>query len=117
MTIDDPAVFTDFFINTLRTTNQQTVVVITNIVLSFGGLLVVNDGDIDTFSKDTHSVNNSRAAVQRILIGTNVTQGLKSMLFDIKDRELCNNLPDELALRVVNSYQISIIRKSRAEEK
>ena len=60
---------------------------------SFGDLKAVNDGDIDTFVKDTHSANNARAAAKRILIGNSVTQGLKPMFFELKDRELCNAFP------------------------
>ena len=84
---------------------------------SFGELLAVNDRDIDTFSKDTHSANNARAAAQRILISNNVTQGLKSMFFELKNRELCNDFPDELSLHGINADQISIMRKNRADTK
>ena len=86
VTMDNPAVFTNLVRNTLRVNTQRTIGVIKNFLESFGGLLVVNDGDIDTFVKDTHSVNNARAAAQRILISNNFTQGIKSMFFDIKDR-------------------------------
>ena len=49
--MDDTEVFTNFVRNTLWVTTQQTIVVITNFMESFGDLLAVNDGDIDTFSK------------------------------------------------------------------
>ena len=32
---------------------------------SFGDLLAMNDGDIETFAKDAHSANNTRAAAQK----------------------------------------------------
>ena len=80
VTMDDPVVFTYIVINTLGVTTQKTIDVIMNFVGSFGDLLAVNDGDIDTFVKDTHYENNSRAVEHRILIGNNVTQGLKSMV-------------------------------------
>ena len=73
----DPEVSTDFFRNTLGVSTQQTIDIITNFLKYFGGLIAVNDGDIDTFLKDTHSANNARAAAQIILISNNVTQGLK----------------------------------------
>ena len=53
--MDDPAVFTYFVRNTLRFTTQQKNDVITNFFKSSGYLLAVNDGDIDTFVKYTHS--------------------------------------------------------------
>ena len=77
--MDDPAVFTNFVRKTLGVTNQQMIDVTMKFVESFGDLLDVNDGDIDTFVKDTHSVNNSKVAAQIILISNNVTQGLKSI--------------------------------------
>ena len=86
MAVDDPAVFTDFVINTLEVTTQQTIDAIANFVESFGGLLAVNDSDIETFFKDNHSANNSREDAQRILISNNVTQGLKYMFFELKER-------------------------------
>ena len=52
--MDNPEVFTDLLRNTLGVTTQKTIDVITNFVGSFGGLLYVDDRDIDTFVKDTH---------------------------------------------------------------
>ena len=79
-------VFTDFLINTLGVTTQKTIDVIINFVEYFGDFLALNDGDIDTFVKDTHYVNNARASAQIIFISNNITQGLKSMFYNIKDR-------------------------------
>ena len=115
VTMDDPAVFTDFLRYTLGVTTQKKIDVIINFVESFGGLLAVIDGDIDTFFKYSHSADNARVAAQRIFISNNVTQGLKSMSFEIKDRELCNYLPDELDLRGINADQISIVMNNRNE--
>ena len=86
--MDDPAVFTDFVINTLGFTTHQMIDVITNFVKSFWDLLAGKYGDIDTFAKDTHYTNNTRSAMQRILIRNNINQGLKYMFFEIKNREL-----------------------------
>ena len=78
----------------------------------FGYFLAVNDGDIDTFVNDSHSTNIYRAAVQRTLISNIVTQGLKSVFFELKDRELCNALPYEVALCGIYTEQLSIMRKN-----
>ena len=45
---DDPAVFTNFVINTLGVTTRQKIDIIMNFVESFGELLVVSDGYLDT---------------------------------------------------------------------
>ena len=84
--MDDPALFTNFVRNTLGVNTQQIINAITNLVESFWGLLVVNDGDIDTFSNIPILRNNTRVAAQRIFIGNNATQVLKSIFFEIKDR-------------------------------
>ena len=112
--MDNPAVFTNFLRNTVGFTTQKTINVIANFIKYFGYLLAVNDGDIDTFVKDNHSVNNARADAQRILISNSITQGLKSKFFDLKDRELCN---DELALHGINADQLSIMRNNRTDSK
>ena len=111
-----PEVFTNFLRNTLRFTTQKKIDITTNFVESFGDLISVNDGDIDTFVKDTHSVNNARAAAKRILIRKNITQGLKSMFLDLNDRELWNDFSDEVALHGKNVDHISIIRNIRAKK-
>ena len=51
VTMDDPAVFMGFVRNTLRVTTQRTIDLIKNFVESFGCLMVVYDGNIDTFSR------------------------------------------------------------------
>ena len=79
--MDDPAELTNFVINNLGVTTQQTTYVITKFVESFGYLLAVNYGDINTFFKDTHSANNARVAEKRIFIRNNITQVLKSFFF------------------------------------
>ena len=93
--MDDPAVFAYFVRNTLGDNMQQKINAITNFLESFGDLLAVNDGDIECFVKDNHYANESRAAVQRIFIRNNDTQGLKYMFFDLNYIELCNYLSDE----------------------
>ena len=52
-----------------------------------------------------------------IFISKNVTQGIKSMFFEIKDRELCNALPDEVDLHGINADQLIIMRKNRSDAK
>ena len=82
--MDDPAVFAYFVRNTLGDNMQQKINAITNFLESFGDLLAVNDGDIECFVKDNHYESNYSAAVQRMFISNNVTQGLKCMSFHLK---------------------------------
>ena len=55
VTMDDPAVFTNFARNTISVTTHKKVDAITNFVEPFGDFLMVNNVDIDNFIKDTHS--------------------------------------------------------------
>ena len=71
--MDDPAVFMDFVRNSLGFTTMRKIGLTKKSVKSFGYLLAVNNGDIDTFVKYTHSVNDARAAVQIVLINNKVT--------------------------------------------
>ena len=59
--MENTAVFIDFMRNNLGDTTLITIDVITKFVDNFGDFISVNDGYIDTFVKDTHSMNNSRA--------------------------------------------------------
>ena len=84
--MEDPAVFINFLRNNLGVTTQLTIYIIMNFVESFGDLLVLDYGDIDTFVKDTHSENHASADAQIILISNNFTQGSKHMFFELKYR-------------------------------
>ena len=55
--------------------------------------------------------------MQRILTINIVTQGLKSIFFELKNIELCNALPDELDHCGINTYQISIMKNNRSDTK
>ena len=39
------------------------------------------------------------------------------MFLELKDRELCNALTDQLALRGINTDKLSTMRNNRADEK
>ena len=92
--MENTAVFIDFMRNNLGVTTLIKIDVITKFVDIFGEFISVNDGDIDTFVKNTNSTNNNRPVAQRILIRNKITQGLKSMFFELKDRQRCNVLTE-----------------------
>ena len=100
--MDNPAIFDTFLQNVLGVTLVRTRKLITEFTPTFGSLLGITDDDIDTFSKEAHSSNSARTATQRIMISSTVTQGLKSIVFELKDRELCDALPDYTMLQNIN---------------
>ena len=90
--MNDPAIFKSFLeapfgVNLPRVRN-----LILEFIPNFDGLLAITDEDLDTFVKEAHSANTARTVNARILIEPTVTQGLKSVMFELKYRELCNDL-------------------------
>ena len=112
--MNDPAIFNDFIqnvmgINTLRVRN-----VITNFVPTFSNLLTTTDDEIATFVSTTHSSNSARGNTQKILIPSNVSVSLQAMLFELKDREVCQALPDQATLQAIMPIHITALRRARA---
>ena len=87
--MDDPAVFTAFVqnvlaVNILRARNE---------IVGFCALLLTSDTDLDRFVLNVHSLNLSCPAVGCILIPNGVPMHLKSLHFELADRERCDALP------------------------
>ena len=65
--------------------------------------------------KTTHNSNSGRAANARILIHPNVSTSLKEV-FEVKDRDICNALPDAATLGALNIVQINVMRRHRLDD-
>eukprot|EP00957_Ditylum_brightwellii_P168478 12824413-Ditylum_brightwellii.AAC.2 len=115
--MDDLQIFTNFITNTLGVMQPRVRNQIASFASTFKELLAVTDEDIDTFFKETHLAKNARAAAQRMQIETNILQGLKSVLFELRDRELCDALPDAAMLQDIDAAQLRVMRKNRANAK
>ena len=77
----------------------------------------MSDSEIDDFVKATHSSNSDRAAAARILISPIVTIALKSILFELKDRDICNALPDAAVLRTLHMAEINAMQRQNSDAK
>ena len=71
------------------------------------------DNKIDTFVKEVHSSNSARSANARILISSNIVMGLKSILFQFKDGQICDDLPDATILTAIYAGQVNIMIRLR----
>ena len=111
--MDQAPIFSDFLRNILGVTVNRTLNEITSFIETFADLLSSSDSEIDTFVKEVHSSNSARNANLRILISSNVVMGLKSVLFELKDRQLCNALPDVTTLNNLDAGQVNIMRRLR----
>ena len=96
--MDDPVIFLQFLQNTLGITTPRVSTEITNFAETFRELLAASDVVIDTFAKETHSSNLARTANQRVLIHVATDTVLKRILFELRDRDMCNSLPNLVTL-------------------
>ena len=64
----------------------------------FSVFLVVTDQEVDSFVKKINSYNSARPPNGKILIPFNIPQSSKSVIFELKDREMCGALPNGLII-------------------
>ena len=109
--MDQEPIFANFLRNILDVTLNKKLNGITNFIETFDDLLSLSDNEIYTFVKELHSSKSTRSANARILISSNVVMGLKSILFELKDRQRCNAIPDATILTAIDSGQVNIMRR------
>ena len=80
---------------------------------TFAALLSTTDDEIDAFVKSTHSANSARNNNSKILIPVATVLSLKAILFELKDREKCNALPNHATLQGLNVQQVTLMRAQR----
>ena len=113
--MNDPATFLNFLENVLQVRPARVREEVITFVKTFEDLLSSSDDEIDAFVKEVHASNSARASNAKLLIGSSVILGLKSVLFELKDRQACGALPNALVLNALDTAQISIMRKSRRQ--
>ena len=113
MQMNDPAIFVNFLEHVLQVRPARVKDEIVTFVETFEDLLSSSDDEIDAFVKEVHAGNSARASNAKLLISSNVILGLKSVLFELKDREMCEALPGAEMLRALDVGQISSMRKMR----
>ena len=82
---------------------------------NFEYLLAISEDKLDDFVKTTHSGNTARTAEVCLLIPTGAITSLNAILFELKDRQLCNALPDRPTLLSTNDVSICILHTLRNE--
>ena len=106
--------FANFVQNVLGVPTPWAQNTIIAFVSTFTDLLSATDEEINSFVTTTHSSNSARAANAKILIPSNVAVLLQALLFELKDRDLCNALPDAAMLNAITPVQLGALRRSRA---
>jgi hypothetical protein len=113
--MNDEALFDLFVQNTLGETLARTRNSITSFIPTFHVLLNTTDQEINTFVSNTHSSNSGRGVNAKIIISPSTVIGLQSLRFELKDRQLCNCLPDAATLEGINIEQLAILREARSQ--
>ena len=113
MQMNDPAIFANFLENVLQVRPARVRVEIITFIESLLDPLSSSDDEIDAFVKEVHSGNSARASNVKLLIGSSVVLGLKNILFELKDRDMCDVLPNATILRGLDVSQLSSMRNLR----
>ena len=113
--MNDPTIFVNFLENVLPIRPTRAKVEIISFIETFEDLLSSSDDEIDSFAKEVHNANRARASNAKLLIGSNVVLGLKSVLFELKDRAACDALPSAAVLNALDTNQVSSMRKFRRQ--
>ena len=112
--MDDSAVFCDFLITHCGIAEGRHLNELLTFVDTFRGLLGTSDDEIDKFVKNTDSTNSARTINYRILIPTGTVIKMKSLLFELKDRECCGVLPSAVMLASIDGPQLDVMRIQRS---
>lgn len=112
--MNDPACFRTFVQNVIGINANNPLNAITQFVPTFTDLLMVTDEDIQSFVTTTHGANSGRAAGDRIVIPQSAITGLQSILFELRDRQRCNALPDLAMLQAITAADLRVLRRERS---
>ena len=104
--MDDPVLFNTFLTNVAGVNTPRVRNEIIGFAETFRALLASTEQELDTFVKTTHSSNSARANNAWILIPHSAVIILKSLLFELKDRERCDALPIAAMLQNLDQAQM-----------
>ena len=77
--------------------------------------MAVTDQEIELTDKEIHSSNKARPSNRKIFIPSNATQHFKAVIFKLKERKKCRELPNGLVLQSIDIAQPHFLHKSRKE--
>ena len=113
--MDDPLVFRAFLQNAVNITTVRTLNAITAFLPTLRDLLTTTDDEITAFVTTTHNSNSARANNAKILIPVHFAISLQALLFELKDRDLCNALPTAPVIQAITTADLNALCRSCAE--
>ena len=109
----NPATFNAFLINVAGLIVPRVQNKISGFDYAFCALLSLNEKELDTFVSTMHSSNSVRANNVWIVIPSGAVIILKSLLFELKDRNRCDALPSLVMLQNLDIVQMSVLCAQR----
>ena len=102
--------YNQFLTNTLNAGPPRVIAELVSFAETFEDLLNTSEDDFDDFVTRTHSSNSARTAANKLLIPNSAIVSLKALMFELKDRETCNALPDRATLQAMNGNSMRVLR-------
>ena len=113
--MNDHTIFANFLKNVLQVRPARVRVEIISFIETLEDLLSSSGDEIDAFVKEVHNGNSARTSNAKLFIGSNIVLGLKSILFELKNRDACDALPSAAVLNALDASQVSSMRKFRRQ--
>lgn len=113
--MDDVPLFTTFVQNTLNVNTPRVEAELLSFISTFRELMNTSEIEFDEFVKNTSASNSGRATRSRIVFPSDVLLMLKGLMFELKDRDICNALPNMATLQGINRVQLSLLRRNRSD--
>ena len=113
--MDDPVLFRTFVTATLNVAPPRVEVELISFISTFRELMNTSEYEFNEFIKTTSASNTGRAAAGKIVFPSEVILMLKGLMFELKDRETCNALPNLATLQGIDRAQLLLLRRNRSD--
>ena len=113
--MNNQTIFTHFLQNLAGVNIARNRAEIQTYIPDFATLLTISDDEIDEFIKANNAANSSRTPAARIILTSYTGAALKTILFELKDREICGISTDASQLRNINATQMVAWRGERTK--
>ena len=110
--MNDTNVFGAFLQRAVGITQARTRTAILDFIPTMNDLLSLSEEEISSFVSTIHSSNTARGN-QKVLITPNVTVSLQALLFELKDRALCDALPTQAVIDNIQPADVAVLRRAR----
>jgi hypothetical protein len=112
--MNDPAIFQTFLQQRALVTVARARNAIISFIPTFEALLHTSEDEINDFVKSVHAANTALTNNNKIYISPSSIITILAVLFELKDREKCNALPNEEVLQAIDNEAIQLLRRQRS---